>query len=96
MRKLYKYVTFYNSTYYRDNNRLCYVIRGSNNAKKPSLDGMDEEDIIKWVCKNEDYSCIGDLCMGQGLVGVNAYKNGKRFVGTEANHKRLSVLVEKL
>ena len=59
MRKLYKYVTFYNSTYYRDNNRLCYVIRGSNNAKKPSLDGMDEEDIIKWVCKNEDYSCIG-------------------------------------
>ncbi|MFA7076509.1 MAG: hypothetical protein WC152_07595 [Candidatus Izemoplasmatales bacterium] len=96
MRKLYKYVTFYNSTYYRDNNRLCYVIRGSNNAKKPSLDGMDEEDIIKWVCKNEDYSCIGDLCMGQGLVGVNAYKNGKRFVGTELNHKRLSVLVEKI
>ena len=39
---------------------------------------------------------IGDLCMGRGLVGVNAYKNGKRFVGTELNHKRLAVLLERI
>lgn len=97
MKKIFKYVTFYNSTYYHKKGSLCYVVRGSNRAKKPSgLDGMDEEDIIAWICENEDYDVVGDLCMGQGLVGINAYKNGKRFVGTELNHKRLSVLIEKI
>ena len=96
MRKLYKYVTFYNSTYYHKKDSLCYVIRGSFKAKKPKLDGMDEENIIEWICANEDYTCIGDLCMGRGLVGINAYQNGKKFVGTELNHKRLSVLLEKI
>ena len=51
---------------------------------------------IMWVCKNEEYDCMGDLCIGQGLVGVNAYKNGKRFVGTELNHKRLAVLLDRI
>ena len=57
---------------------------------------MDEENIIEWICENEEFECIGDLCMGKGLVGINAHKNGKRFVGTELNHKRLSVLLEKI
>lgn len=96
MRNLYKHVTFYNSTYYHSKDKLCYVVRGSHKAKKPKLDGMDEENIIEWICANEDYSCIGDLCMGRGLVGVNAYKNGKKFVGTELNKKRLAVLVERI
>ncbi|MFA5305922.1 MAG: hypothetical protein WC365_00585 [Candidatus Babeliales bacterium] len=96
MQRLYKYVTFYNSTYYHSKDKLCYVIRGSKKFKKPTLDGMDEEDIIEWICANEDYNIIGDLCMGCGLVGLNAYRNGKRFVGTELNHKRLSVLIEKV
>jgi hypothetical protein len=96
MRKLYKYVTFYNSSYYHKQQNMCYVIRGSRKRKKLSLDYMDEEDIIAWICQNEDYECIGDLCMGLGLVGIHAAKNGKRFVGTELNHKRLSVLLEKL
>ena len=34
--------------------------------------------------------------MGRGLVAVNAYRNRKRFVGTELNHKRLSVLIERI
>lgn len=96
MKEQYKYVTFYNSTYYHKKDSLCYVIRGSNKAKKPKLDGMDEEDIIEWITANEDYNIIGDLCMGRGLVGLNAYKNGKKFVGTELNTKRLSVLVERI
>lgn len=96
MKKLYKHVTFYNSTYYHKKDSLCYVVRGSSKRKKLPLDYVDEEDIIEWICKNEDYGCIGDLCIGRGLVGVNAHKNGKRFVGTELNHKRLSVLIEKL
>jgi hypothetical protein len=96
MRKIYKYVTFYNSSYYHNKSNLCYVVRGSTKFKKPKLDYIDEEDIIKWVCANEDYNVIGDLCIGRGLVGVNAYRNGKQFVGTELNSKRLSVLVEKI
>jgi hypothetical protein len=96
LRYLYASVTFYNSTYFHKQNNLCYVVRGSAKRKKLPLDGMDEESIIEWVCANEEFNCIGDLCMGRGLVGLNAHANGKRFVGTELNHKRLAVLVEKL
>lgn len=96
MKRLYPAVTFYNSSYYHRKENMCYVIRGAQKRKKLLLDYMDEEDIIKWICGHEEYDCIGDPCMGRGLVGVNAHKNGKRFVGTELNHKRLSVLLEQL
>lgn len=96
MRALFRTVTFYNATYFHKRDNLCYVVRGAKTRKKLSLDGLDEENIIEWICANEDYSCIADLCMGRGLVGLNAHANGKRFVGTELNHKRLAVLVEKL
>lgn len=96
MRKIYKYVTFYNSKYYNQNDRLCYVVQGSNKKINYKLDGMDEEKIILWICKNIDYECIGDLCMGRGLVGFYSHQNGKKFVGTELNSKRLSVLVERI
>jgi len=96
MKSLFRNVTFYNSTYYHKESNLCYVIRGGHKRAKLPLDYMDEEDIIEWICEHESYSCIGDLCMGRGLVGLNAQKNGKKFVGTELNHKRLSVLLESL
>jgi DNA modification methylase len=96
MKELYPIVTFYNSTYYHKKGSLCYVIRGGNKRKKLPFDGMDEEDIISWIAEHEDYNVIGDLCMGRGLVGIHAHKNGKRFVGTELNGKRLSVLLEKI
>ena len=96
MRKIYKQVTFYNSSYYHRKDNMCYIVRGSNKYKKLPLDYMDEEDIIAWVCENEEYDVIGDLCIGRGLVAVEAYKNGKKFVGTELNHKRLSVLIERV
>lgn len=96
MKHLYPQVTFYNSSYYHDKNKICYVIRGSQKRKKLPLDYMDEEDIVAWICENEDYTCIGDLCMGLGLVGWEAHRNGRQFVGTDLNHKRLAVLVERL
>lgn len=96
MRKLYKNVTFYNSTYYHSSKNICYIVRGSQKKKILRLDGMDEEDIIQWVCSNENYECIADLCMGRGLVAVNAAKNKKSFVGTELNPKRLAVALERL
>ena len=96
MQSLYKHVTFYNSSYYHKRGNICYVVRGSQTVGKPKLDYLDEEDIIAWVCKNEEYDCIGDLCMGRGLVGHSAHKNGRKFVGTELNGRRLSVLLEKI
>lgn len=96
MKKMYKYVTCYNSTYYYKKENICYVIRGSHQAKKPKLDYMDEEDIIEWICKNEQFECIGDFVMGRGLVGHYAHKNGKRFVGCELNPARLAVLINRI
>jgi len=94
MKKLFPRVTFYNSMYYRRKDRLCYVIRGAQKTRKLDLDGLDEEDIIKWVCEHEDYEVIVDPCMGTGLVGKYARLNNHKFHGTELNDKRLSVLVE--
>jgi hypothetical protein len=96
MRRLYRHVTFYNSSYYRKRDNICYVIRGAVKRRKLPLDYMDESAIIEWICQHEDYGCIGDLCMGRGLVGIGADQSGKQFVGTELNHKRLSVLLESL
>ncbi|MGN0886673.1 MAG: hypothetical protein ACI4RT_06710, partial [Candidatus Spyradenecus sp.] len=95
-KKRYKCVTFYNSTYYHKQDCKCYIIQASNKRMKLPLDGMDEEDAIAWICANVEYKCIGDLCMGKGLVGYHAWKNGKRFVGTELNEKRLAVLLERI
>ncbi len=93
----FRHVTFYNSTYYDRPDHKCYVIHATQ-AKRlkryAHLEDMDEARIIAWLCANHDYQCIGDLCMGRGLVGRHAYLAGRRFVGTELNHKRLAVLVD--
>lgn len=97
LQKRFKYVTFYNSSYYHKKDNKCYVIHATNDSKRrryKELEDMDEEDIIAWLCKNHDYNCIGDLCMGRGLVGKGAFLNGKKFVGIELNKKRLAVLVD--
>lgn len=98
MKKQFKYVTAYNSTYYHKKENKCYIIRGSNKTMrpKPKLDDMDEEDIISWICEHEEFSCIGDFVMGRGLVGQYARKHGKPFVGCELNPNRLAVLINKL
>jgi hypothetical protein len=93
----FKYVTFYNSTYYKKRENKCYVIHATNDARRrryKELEDMDEADIIAWLCAHHEYDCIGDLCMGRGLVGKHAYLNDKRFVGTELNAKRLAVLID--
>ena len=96
MKSQFRQVTFYNNTYYHKKNNLCYIIRGSSKRKKLPLDNIDEENAIEWICQNEDYECIADLCMGLGLVALNAFKTGKKFIGTELNHKRLSATIKSL
>lgn len=98
LRKMFKRVTFFNSTYYHNAKNLCYIVRATNRKRgadiKPQLDGMDEENIIAWICENEKFDIIGDFCMGRGLVGKYAIANGRKCVGTELNPKRLAVLVD--
>lgn len=96
MKQIFKSVTFYNSMYYHKSDNHCYIIRGSKKHQKFPLDGIDEEDIIKWVCQNEQYKCIADPCMGRGLVACGAFNTCHKFVGTELNPKRLSVAIERL
>lgn len=93
----YRHVTFYNSTYYRKRENKCYIIHATDHVKRrryKELEDLDEAAIIEWICANHEYGCIGDLCMGRGLVGRHAFLNGRRFVGTELNPKRLAVLVD--
>jgi hypothetical protein len=93
----YKYVTFYNSTYYKKAENKCYIIHATDTHKLrryKDLEDIDEEKAIAWLCKHHKFECIGDLCMGTGLVGKYAYMHGKRFVGTELNKKRLALLVD--
>lgn len=96
-RQLFKYVTFYNATYNHRYTNKAYIIHATNVFKARRyklLEDLDEEDIIKWICLNHPFACIGDLCMGTGLVGKYAYENGKRFVGIDINSARLQVLVD--
>lgn len=95
-KQVFKYVTFYNSKYHYSDKNKCYIIQATDlykNRRYSELEDLDEKDIIKWICKNHEYNCIGDLCMGKGLVGKHAYLNNKKFVGIELNESRLMKLV---
>lgn len=97
VKERYPYVQIYENTYYHNKKNKCWIIQGTRKEKDLiDLNGIDEETAIEKVCKEVDYKCIGDLCMGRGLVGYNAFKNNKRFVGTEINKKRLAVLVDNI
>lgn len=93
--KRFIYVNYYNSMYYNNKKNKCWVIQASNEKLYyPELENLDEEKIIKWICENINFDCIGDLCMGKGLVGKYAFLNNKKFVGIELNKKRLALLMD--
>ena len=71
---------------------MCSI--SAKRRRYKELEDRDEAEIIAWLCEHHAYDCIGDLCMGRGLVGKHAFLNGKRFVGIELNPKRLAVLVD--
>ena len=99
VRARYSNVKVYDSMYYRRPCNHCYIIVASNDQIDEyfdSIQGIDEEDVIEWICKNVPFHCIADPCMGKGLVGFYANKYGRKFVGTELNKKRLAVLLERI
>ena len=95
--KRFKNVTVYESMYYNNPKNKCWIIQASNDPlQNLDIDGMDEEKVIEHLCRNVDYSCIGDPCMGKGLVAFYSNRYGKRFVGTELNKYRLAVCLERV
>lgn len=94
----YKNVISKEELYY--NRGQCKILVASNETIPDFLlnlpEGIDEEKIIEMICKELDYKCIADLCMGTGLVGFYSNKYGKSFAGTELNKKRLAVLLERI
>jgi hypothetical protein len=94
MNRLYPEVTVYNNFYYRVN--PSHIVHGSVKPEKYPLEGLDDDDAVRWVCQHVEYDCIGDLCMGQGITGWCANSSGRKFVGTELNQGRLQVLIRRI
>lgn len=88
------------SYYYGNKKQKCIILFASKGCNIPeplaNMPFLDEEKVIEYICSNIEYSCIGDLCMGKGLVGYYSNKAGKPFVGTELNPKRLAVCCERV
>lgn len=97
LEKRYKNMVCREAYYY--NKGECLFIVASNDEIPDILKNIpkiDEEKVIDMICKELDYKCICDPCMGTGLVGFYSNKYGKPFVGTELNKKRLGVLLERI
>lgn len=95
LQRIYPVVQRWNVVYYRK--YPCCILRGSHRGPTDfDYTGMDEAKVIALAARIEDYTVLGDFCMGQGLVGLAAYDAGKPFVGTELNPRRLAVLLQKL
>ena len=95
LQSVYPFTQRWDVVYYRKH--PCHIIRGSKHGLVDfDYTGMDEEKVIYKSAELEAYSCMGDLCMGLGLVGLAAYQAGKPFVGTELNKRRLANLLQGL
>ena len=92
---LFRHLQRWPVVYYRKH--PTNILRGSREAPiDHDFAGLDEAQAIKRIAQIEEYHVFGDLCMGQGLVGVAAYEAGKPFVGTELNKRRLANLMQKI
>lgn len=87
-------INVFETYYYGNSKNKCWIFYASVEDINFEIPLMDEEKVIEHICKNLEFDCIGDFCMGKGLVGFYANKYGKRFVGTELNKKRLACLLE--
>lgn len=93
----YKHIKIFDSMYYKNPKNKCWIIQASNEPlENLELQGIDEEDAIKKICAESNYECIGDPCMGKGLIAFYASKAGRKFVGTELNKYRLAVACERV
>ncbi len=88
----YGYIHGWPVTYY--GKHPCWLLKGARTPHTGrDFEGVDEARCIELIAQEEEYSVIGDLCMGRGLVGYHAYRAGRQFVGSELNPRRLAVLL---
>lgn len=93
--EVYSHVQRWDVVYYRKH--PCHILRGSRlSCIDYDYTGMDESKVIAKAGEIEEYTILGDICMGRGLVGMAAYNVGKPFVGTELNKRRLACLLQKV
>lgn len=95
LKERYSNVYATQSYYYRDKQKICWILQASNKSLY-EIPYLDEQFVIEHVCKEIKFHCIADPCIGRGLVGFYANKYGRKFVGTELNQKRLAVLIERI
>jgi len=81
-------------TYYKKN--PCYLIRGGIMPAEFDYSGKDDSEMPYLAIQNENCSCIADFCTGRGLTAISAFKQGKQFLGTELNKRRLAVAIDKI
>ena len=98
LKGIFRTVMEYESFYYNNRKNRCWILHAHNQGCeiRHEIGGIDEEKAIAYICENVKFDCIGDFCMGQGLVAKYAARFGRRFVGTELNGKRLAVAVERV
>lgn len=91
---LYPVVQRWPVVYYRKH--PTNILRGGQSPIDHDFTGMDEAKAIRLVGQIDGRGVMGDMCMGQGLVGLSAWGAGRPFVGTELNKRRLANLLQKL
>lgn len=96
IRERYPLFKEFNNFYDGRRDRKCWILVGSNMPIKIDLEDIDQHDAIEKICKEADFNCIGDLCMGRGTLGFYANKYKRPFVGTELNYKRLANLLKSI
>lgn len=94
LKSIFSIVQEWPITYYKKN--PCYLLRGGPSLQTFDFAGMDEADTPFEAVKNEPVGIVADLCTGQGLTAVAAYRNERGFVGTELNPRRLAVAIDRV
>ena len=99
LKEIHSHIIVKEAYYYHSKKNLCNILCAYDDDVPECIQNLpfaDEEKIIELICRNVDFDCIADPCMGIGLVGFYANRYGKKFVGTELNPKRLAVCVERV
>lgn len=94
LQTIFRVVQEWPITYYKKN--PCFLLRGGPSLQSFDFAGMDEADTPFEAIKNESVGIVADLCTGQGLTAVAAYRNERGFVGTELNPRRLAVAIDRV
>lgn len=94
MHAIFPIVREWEITYYKKN--PCYLIRGGNDWQTCDFTGMDDSKTPFAAIESENTDVVADLCTGQGLTAIAAYRLCKGFVGTELNQRRLAVTIDRI